>query len=484
MPTLNQILVIEDDDDASASMVDALELEGFTVRVASDLESALVALRDQDFGLIITDRRLPDGMIEHHLDQLVGAASNSDIVVVTGYSDMQAVIQSFRGGIADYLIKPIMPEDLIARVNRLVDRRTTELKLKRELLFSSRLADTAEAIILVLDFDGRVVRCNRYFSELTGWADSDLVGELWFEKCIFEEDHGWLGEVFQQAIGNGFLRGITNRVCCKDGSARSVRWSNNKLLDENGEPNLLLSIGVDISEVEEANERALRANRLAAIGTTVAALAHESRNAIQRIKAAADVLEYDFGQDADAKEEVGAIQRAANDLSTLLEDVRAYAAPIQTQSQLANLTEIWRRAWGDVRHGAYRSRDAKLVEMGSLYDHQCAIDIPRLEQVFRNLFTNSLDAAQDPVQVTICCTCSSSMLDVTISDNGPGLNDEQASQLFEAFYTTKPTGTGLGMAICKRIIEAHRGTIEIGKTNGQASGQGTTLQIRLPLVSE
>jgi len=92
--------------------------------------------------------------------------------------------------------------------------------------------------------------------------------------------------------------------------------------------------------------------------------------------------------------------------------------------------------------------------------------------VFRNLFENSLAACEDPVEISIRChettIQGNPALSVQVSDNGPGLSEEQKSQVFDAFFTTKQKGSGLGMAIAQRILSAHFGTIAAG--SGQSGG--------------
>src|SRR5262249_49223994 len=110
----------------------------------------------------------------------------------------------------------------------------------------------------------------------------------------------------------------------------------------------------------------------------------------------------------------------------------------------------------------------------------CWVDPFRLEQVFRNIFENALAACKDPVEIDIRC-CEASLLGrpavlVAVCDNGPGLTAEQRQRLFEPFFTTKTKGTGLGMAIARRIIEAHGGEI----TAGADAGRGAEIRITLP----
>ena len=111
------------------------------------------------------------------------------------------------------------------------------------------------------------------------------------------------------------------------------------------------------------------------------------------------------------------------------------------------------------------------------------VDEFRLEQVFRNLFENSLAACPDPVEISVICAqppgCSEEIL-LTIRDNGPGLTPEQQQKVFDPFYTTRANGTGLGMTITKRIVEAHDGTISAVAT----SGRGAEFRISLPFSAE
>jgi two-component system sensor kinase FixL len=183
----------------------------------------------------------------------------------------------------------------------------------------------------------------------------------------------------------------------------------------------------------------------------------------------------------DALALIGRVQKAQDHLQTLYDEVRNYAAPMKLQRERGQLQAVWRQAWASL--GVRRQgRDAALVEQTEGVDLACTADAFRLEQVFRNIFENSLAACRDPVEVTV--TASDASLDgkpgvrVTVRDNGPGLTAEQRQRLFEPFYTTKTKGTGLGMAIAKRIIDAHGGSIAVGPAS--APGEGAELHITLP----
>ena len=140
---------------------------------------------------------------------------------------------------------------------------------------------------------------------------------------------------------------------------------------------------------------------------------------------------------------------------------------------------IWRQAWENLSLQR-KGRDAALQENAGGLDQRCRVDQFRLEQVFRNIFENSLAACTDPVRVVVNCTAAGlnaqSAVQVTVCDNGPGLTAEQRQRVFDPFFTTKTKGTGLGMAIAKRIVEAHDGQISVGSE----SGSGAEIRIILP----
>ncbi|MCE9552247.1 MAG: HAMP domain-containing histidine kinase [Planctomycetes bacterium] len=218
------------------------------------------------------------------------------------------------------------------------------------------------------------------------------------------------------------------------------------------------------SELHAARERALQTERLAAIGQVVTTLSHECRNSLQRIQTGLELLNLEVKDRPDAVEWTNYIRTAQNELCQLFEDLRNYAGPIKLGAEVSSAADVWRKAWVALSE-ARMERQAELLEEVNDIDLQCALDSRRMGQVFRNLFENSLAACADPVKIAIRCSPASlhgaSALQIQVQDNGPGLSPEQRSRVFDAFYTTKTTGTGLGMAIVKRIVEAHGGTIVV-----------------------
>src|SRR5262249_13512144 len=153
------------------------------------------------------------------------------------------------------------------------------------------------------------------------------------------------------------------------------------------------------------------------------------------------------------------------------------------EREVWDLSAGWRQAWENLalrRQG----REAMLREEIVGLDLHCTVDQFRLEQVFRNILENALAACPDPVRIEVQCADAEiggrPAVRVTVRDNGPGLNPEQRRRIFDPFFTTKTKGTGLGMAIAKRIVEAHGGQIGVGPN---ADG-GAAIVIVLPRESQ
>ncbi|QDT12672.1 PAS domain S-box protein [Planctomycetes bacterium K23_9] len=250
--------------------------------------------------------------------------------------------------------------------------------------------------------------------------------------------------------------------CRKDGSHYDVEVHLQKTTYQ-GRP-AFFAIILDITNRKQAEIRAAQAERLAAIGQVATSMAHESRNFLQRISCSAEMLLEIDKDDPDAIEEIACIQRAEKGLEHLLEELRQFAAPTNLERKRCSLQEIWRDAWLDVKANNKAARRVQFAEVTNNLDLHCDVDAFRVSQVFRNLFENSVAAFVGGVaaEIQVHCSNDGGRLTIAIRDNGPGLNSDQRRKVFEPFYTTKAKGTGLGMAIVKRIVEAHGGDIRLG----------------------
>jgi signal transduction histidine kinase len=267
-----------------------------------------------------------------------------------------------------------------------------------------------------------------------------------------------------------------------DGAVSVIRHGIADFIPKPVNPDMLRASLARVARIRELEERSRQDERLATIGQMMASVAHESRNALQRILASSELLELTLAGNPEGLKDVASIRRAADDLHSILEEIRCYAAPIQIERHACDVSKVWRGAWRTLEKER-TGRHIELVEQTNSCNLQCDVDSTRLEQVFRNLFENSLAACGDTGSVEITCHEQQDNgienLKIVVRDDGPGLSDDQKSNVFEPFFTTKPEGSGLGMAIAKRIVETHGGRISVA--NG-CQKEGAAFAITLPRI--
>jgi two-component system sensor kinase FixL len=336
------------------------------------------------------------------------------------------------------------------------------------------ILDTAVEAIITIDERGRCESMNRAAERMFGFSADEVLGQnicMLMPEPYRSEHDGYLEAYLTTGIRR--IIGIGREAIGRHKSGREfpMHLSVSEILLDRGR--LFTGIIRDLTEQKQAEQRVIQAERLALLGEATARLAHEARNALQRIQIAIEVARNLETENPPVQHQLDAIERASDALNALLEELRNYAAPLHLERKTTSLVSVWREAWNSLDHHRCK-RDVRLIEELPEDPMECRIDRFRLSQVFRNLVENALAACSDPVEFSIFA--ESSALDgapawrVMVRDNGPGLNDEQRARVFEPFYTTKAKGTGLGMAIARRILEAHGGTIAVAANpNGGAA---------------
>ena len=390
--------------------------------------------------------------------------------------------------LAAFVVEGVLTSVLMERLHRArqraeQSRREAEASRNESRLADERLRiiiDNTDAIIYLKNLNLQYISMNRKLREIVGLAAPEVAGLT---------DRDMFPEVVAEAIRANDRRVLADGMAIEceeviplaDGPHTYVSLKF-PLLDPAG---LLYAVGgvsTDITPLKEAQRRAVQAERLAAVGQMIAGLAHEGRNALQRGQACLEMLARKVEDRPDALDLVAGIQEAQDDLHQLYEEVRGYAAPIVLDRRSCRIGDLLFEAWGRLATSRV-GRDAVLRDRGDP-GLACSGDAFRLTQVFRNILDNSLAAAQDPVVIDVewseAETAGVPAVGIAIRDNGPGLTPSQRCNLFEPFFTTKSQGTGLGMAIAKRIVDAHGGAIEAGAGAGPGAGPGATILITLP----
>ena len=332
------------------------------------------------------------------------------------------------------------------------------------------VVDTTPDLILAIDASGKIETANAAAGRAFGRTSAELHG-LRLADLLEAPSRSDLADVSVEISDGSLLieegRTGTGFATIPGGDLpRTVRWTV-KELDETGRR---LAVGHDLTDLLAAKNLAVRSERLAAIGQTLATLSHESKNELLAIRFGLEQLSRCWDDQDAAADLISALLGSQDRVWRLFEDVKGYAAPIRLKPTRVSPQEIWRQAWR--RLAAREGRDVRLIEPADGTPLRCVVDPFRLEQVFRNLFENALAACSDPVQIEISCSeehwRGEPALVVKVRDDGPGLPDDVRDRLFEPFFTTKPQGTGIGLSLCRRILEAHHGDLAVGPSGGGA----------------
>jgi signal transduction histidine kinase len=226
----------------------------------------------------------------------------------------------------------------------------------------------------------------------------------------------------------------------------------------------------------ETRERLRQSEKLAALGTLSAGLAHELRNPLNTVS----MLMYAMGQDMSAgsafADDVEIVQSELARMSLLIEQFLEFARPRPPHFQRERIEEVMEETLLLIGPEA-RTRGIRVVRDWSKDLPPVWADGTQIKQVFLNLLLNAMQAMNHGGTLTVRIAVSGGSLLTAVMDEGEGISPEVRAKLFEPFFSTKQGGTGLGLSISQRIIEGHNGRLRLSSE----PGAGTSVIIRLPL---
>ena len=481
MPRPLRVLILEDRPEDCDLMLHELRREGFEPawqRVES--EASYVARLTPDLDVILADYSLPGFDAVRALHRLKDRGLDVPFIVLSGTIGDERAAAIMRDGATDYLLK-----DRLARLGPAVTAAVAAARQRRAFReVETRYKSLFERVPVGLYRStpaGEIVDWNPALVQMMGYPDRQ--SPLTANATDFYVDPGQRSR-FQALIAeHGSVRGFETQIRRRDGSVISVRLSGGRI--QNAEGGALYYEGSveDVTELKRAEEALRQTEKLAAMGSLLAGVAHEINNPLAVILGHARLLAQTV--QGRAAERATKITAAAERCARIVKNFLALARQHPLERQRVALGAIVREA---VELLAYQLRVSNVEVTLDL-----ARDLPvlwadphQLHQVFVNLITNArhaLSQAPPPQRLTIAARHDPSRSAVTIdvADTGPGMPPEVRSRIFEPFFTTKPPGqgTGLGLALCRGIIEGHAGTITVES----APGRGTTFRIELPVKS-
>lgn len=482
-----RILVIDDHADLVENLQEILEDDGATVETASSAEAGIELAQDP-FDVALVDVQLPDDRGPAVVPRLKTGDGLAEVLLVTGHASVHDAAEAVKAGAFAYILKPFDSEELVATIGRAVERVRLQRKtatLQRRLEGSEEalrtMVDTVQALLLVVDADFRIVQANPAVALATGLPLERIIGEHWLELCVpprvrrdleqsmasVREDHAGVsvGSIVLQRLDNGQL------------AERHVDWRLSGLGE--GDNFRVYASGLDVTDLHDLQRRTRLAEKLAAVGTVSAGLAHEIRNPLNAANLQLQLLErrlHKLSEDEALNNPLQTVRQEISRLGNLVTDFLTFARPQALNFAKLDLHALLQQVLGLVGPVA-SERGVKLELQGE--ETWVEGDRARLEQVLLNLVRNALDAVagQPNARVDVRVGRDGAGGRIVVSDNGPGVDPEIAARIFEPFFTTKEMGTGLGMAIAHKIVELHGGEITL------EAAEGAAFELTLPPTS-
>ncbi|MCA9053635.1 MAG: hypothetical protein KDA75_07345 [Planctomycetaceae bacterium] len=240
-------------------------------------------------------------------------------------------------------------------------------------------------------------------------------------------------------------------------------------------------VGSVVSRLQAAEREAMRKDQLAALGQLAAGLAHELRNPLTSIKTIVEAAREPGPANGLDDRDLEVIEEEISRLDTTLQSFLDYARPPKLARRRVDLLEIVTRTIQLVAPQADRQHVEIAVHAPREAVH-AIVDPEQIRQVLLNLLLNAIDALPDggQIDVSIDVDPTGDAVRLLIEDNGPGIDRAIKERLFEPFQSSKPSGTGLGLTICRRIVANHGGTIAAT----DRVGGGTVFTVKLPRHEE
>jgi PAS domain S-box-containing protein len=343
--------------------------------------------------------------------------------------------------------------------------------------------ELASVIVVGLDRSGSILLFNREAERVTGFARDEVLGRPFREVLGPEGADGQAVLGLEDALaGRAELAVREGLLRTRAGKLRVVLWNLGYAGQLPNDDVVLFAIGRDLTETRAMEERTRQSEKLAAIGTLAAGLAHEIRNPLNGAQLHVSFLERAIKKQASEQDMLEATRVVADEikrLAHLVTEFLDFARPKPLQIKPMSLFKLCEHARSMVTTQARELGVEVSCDLPSV-DTEFLADPAKLTQVLLNLLQNAVEAtgSSGGGSVVLRARRGPRHVLVDVEDDGPGLQTPDAP-IFDAFFSTKEGGTGLGLAITHRIVTDHGGTIDVSSKTGK-----TTFRVTLPLAED
>jgi PAS domain S-box-containing protein len=357
--------------------------------------------------------------------------------------------------------------------------------------FYKSIIQSLNSGLIALDLGGEITFINQMAAQMLDYSKEELLGKN--IKEIFSKD-----DASQKCMRAIFIphKHIDDRevnLKKQNGTIISVGLSSSQIHDENNNFDGIIILFRDLTEIQHLKSQVERMDRLALMGELAAGIAHEVRNPLAGIRASAQLLQEGVKNEKFQKDIVERIIREVDKANKLLKEFFKFAKPSKPNLKFHDIEILIEDVHLLLSPQMKRQKVQFNMNMGE-HIPKVFVDETQLEQVFMNIFLNAIEAMPEggSINISTCCKKFDIMgkkvdiekepnnqlnfVIVEISDTGVGIAQDNIEKIFNPFYSSKPTGLGLGLSISSRLVDENGGNIDVSSK----IGKGTTFKIALP----
>jgi PAS domain S-box-containing protein len=505
MIDIDRKLLLVDDEEAILRVLSvSLKSDGYEV-IAAHSGSEGLALYEQHMpSIVLTDIKMPgmDGL--ELLKRIKNADPEAEVIVITGHGDMDSAIEALRYGASDFINKPVRGEALSIALRRAHEklemkrqlrRYTNDLEhmcqiateeVRRKSDFQDKLITSSNDAIVATDENGMIVTFNPGAEAIFGYSRLEVVRKMNFDDLYPEEIAEEFRSGFQrkrEMKGEGWKE---VSIVSKDGRKVPVRFSGTLLYEKDS---VMGSVGFfqDLREIKRLQQELVNSERLAAIGQTVARLAHYIKNILTGLKGGTYVVNIGLDKNDTDKLRTGwsMVQRNIGRISYLVMDLLTYSKERAPDYRDCCPNDIAEDVC-ELMETKAKENQVKLIREFDPAIGELCMDPDVIHRCLLNFVSNAIDACLFDLdlnkkwQVSVKTELvDDSAVRFIVSDNGSGMSDEVKEKLFTAFFSTKGgKGTGLGLLVTQKLVHEHGGKIDVTSEPGVGSTFTMTLPFR------
>lgn len=349
--------------------------------------------------------------------------------------------------------------------------RHTRASLSRITLFSEALVKNLPIALLAVDKTGRITACNQEAGELLPCEADTAVGQD-ASRVLPVSFNELLEKIESQATP------VEADILVPSETNGPATWEVvGAAFADDGISEGKILLARNVTALRQMEREVARSRHLHAIGSLAAGVAHEIRNPLSSIKGFAVYFKQRLAGNREDEETADIMIAETERLNRVIGQLIEFARPMTLSKEPSDLADLITQTQ------RLTQAEAKEIEISrKVQEHlpKAMIDPDKVKQVLINIFLNAFSSMGAGGKLAVSLSRQNDFLEIVVTDTGSGISDEDLPRIYDPYFTSKPAGTGLGLAVAQKIMEAHGGSIKIESH----AGEGTSVTLDFPLSAK